>query len=201
VKIGYYKFKRDFNIFYALYNSNKLIDTNIEAKNEIVLGNRNTLLHILIVTNPSCFYCKAVHTEIEKLLKDANDIKVTIRFNVPPSKDNISNKVASRLLEIYSNEPQNMLLDALHEAYKKDVDLNRWLVNWAETKKNVFESILRMSKEWCIANSVNFTPALFINGKDYPKTYDITDLSLFIDDLKEQVKSNVNEEKRIAMPT
>jgi len=200
--ITHYKFKRNFDLFNAAYNMDKTIDTSIDVfgidKSEIVLGNKKALLNILLITSPSCFFCKAAHNDLEKILKkQANDVSLTIRFNVPADKSNIANKVASRLLEIYNSESENECMNALHEAYEKDVDFNEWLLKWKESKENSFENVLEATKEWCIDNNFNFTPAIFINGKEFPKAYDRSDLSYFIEDLIELEESDRNRISKI----
>ena len=198
LEIDHYKFKRNFDLFNAVYSKNKVIDTGINDHQEIVLGSKNASLQILIVTNPSCFYCKEAHTDLENILKKNPDINVKIRFNVPINENNIANKVVKRLLEIYNTESEKKCTEALHEAYKDDADLNEWLLKWKESKDNSFENLLNVTKEWCIDNSISFTPVLFINDKQFPKEYNRTDINYFIEDLIEMVETeNVQPEQLV----
>jgi len=196
LKIEHYKFKRNFDLFNALYKNNKFINTTIESSNEIVLGNKNAPLQMLLVTSPSCFYCKAAHTDIAEILNNnSKDINLTIRFNVPSEKDNISNKVVSRLLEIYNTKTKKKCIEALHDAYKSDVNLEEWILKWGESK-NSYDNLLKTKKQWCVDNNINFTPALYINGKQFPKEYNRSDINYFIEDLIEQelnYKANIKE--------
>ena len=43
----------------------------------------------------------------------------------------------------------------------------------------VYENI----NNWCINNNYNYTPAIFINGYEYPEQYDRENLVYFIDDI------------------
>ena len=186
LRVDHYKFKRNYTLFDAVYQKSPLIKTNISVKNEILLGNINARNMILLITNPSCFYCKQAHTDIENLLRKSDNIKVIIRFNVSQAHENISNKVAQRLLEIYNNDSADKCKKALLEAYKKDADLEKWILNWGITKSNEFNSVLIKQKDWCTANKINFTPAVLLNGKQYPKEYDRSDIGYFIEELAEQ---------------
>ena len=68
IKIDYYKFKRNFSLFKNLLQESTRKETEIENTNEIVFGNKNSKLEILIVTNPFCGHCKPVHKMVENIL-------------------------------------------------------------------------------------------------------------------------------------
>lgn len=190
LEIEHYKFKRNFDLFNAVYGKNEIIDTNSIDSKEIILGNRNAPLQILTVTNPSCFYCKEAHIDLEKILnKNRDNVNAIIRFNVSDDKNNIANQVATRLLEIYS-ESEEKCIKALHGVYKNDANLNKWLDTWGECNNNDFSDILQLQQKWCHKNNISFTPAIYINGKQFPKEYSRSDLNYFIEDLIEQEESN-----------
>ena len=46
-------------------------------------------------------------------------------------------------------------------------------------------SILDLQRQWCQDNGVNFTPAFFVEGKEFPRAYERNELTFFIDDLIE----------------
>ena len=190
LEIEHHKFKRNFDLFNAVYSKGMSIDHLVVDSKEIVLGNKNAPLNILMVTNPSCFYCKEAHTDMEKILaKNPDDVAITVRFSVPQDKDNMANQVVCRILEIYNTQPIEICERALHEAYKKDVDLNEWLLKWGETDNAIYNEVLKKQKDWCLQNNTNFTPALFINGRQFPKEYNRSDLNYFIEDLIEHVET------------
>jgi len=187
LEVDHYKFKRNVELFKAALSNSDSLDMHIPKTNEIVLGKKNAPLKLLLVTSPSCYYCKEAHLDLEKILrKHSNEVNVTIRFNVPEDTTQIANKVAQRLLEIYKMGDLEKIEHSLHSAYEENVDLEKWIeIN--EESKTSFESILKTQKAWCNDNHVNFTPALYVNGKFFPKVYDRSDLSYFIEDLTEQI--------------
>lgn len=197
LKVAYYKFKRNFTLFDAVYQKSTLLDTGIETESEIVLGNKNGANEIILVTNPSCYYCKQAHSDIENILKKTKDLKVTIRFSVPQDDTNISYKVAQRLLEIYNSESIKTCESALKEAYDKDANLEKWLIKWGKGESMDFGETLKNQKEWCTEQNINFTPALILNEKQFPKEYNRSDLVYFLDDLIEQKEINIKEEEII----
>jgi len=72
----------------------------------------------------------------------------------------------------------------MHEVYKDDANLKQWLKQQNDIDVN-YTDVLSAQKEWCTKNNINFTPALYIQGNQYPREYDRNDLSLFIEDLLE----------------
>jgi len=197
LKVAYYKFKRNFTLFDAVYQKSTLLDTGIETESEIVLGNKNGANEIILVTNPSCYYCKKAHSDIENILKKTKNLKITIRFSVPQDDTNISYKVAQRLLEIYNLDSIKTCERALKEAYAKDVNLEQWLIKWEQEGNTEFADTLKKQKKWCTENNINFTPALILNGKQFPKEYNRSDLVYFLDDLIEQKEINTQKQEII----
>ncbi|WP_394750279.1 vitamin K epoxide reductase family protein [Spongiimicrobium salis] len=196
-KIVHYKFIRNFELFYTLYNKEKAKTTISQdtAKKEIVLGNEDALVDLTLVTNPACFYCKEAHMDMEKILeKDAKNVRLTIRFNISTQdKENKAYLVASRLLEIYHSQSSETCTMALHEVYEENADLEKWLEKWGKTTVTSFDALLEQQKNWCAENDLNFTPALLLNNKIYPKIYDRSDVGYFIEDLMEQASEPIEE--------
>ena len=57
---------------------------------------------------------------------------------------------------------------------------------WGETSNPTYQEILKNEKNWCASNKINFTPALLINGRQYPKEYGRMDLLYFLEELIEE---------------
>ncbi|RIV42252.1 vitamin K epoxide reductase family protein [Flagellimonas pelagia] len=191
IKIDHYRFKRNFDVFTFLLNGSKGMDTTIPKrgeKEEIVMGDKDSPLELLLLTNPECFYCKSAHLDMEEITnKYPNGIRLVIRFNVNAKNlDQIGPSVCCRLLELYNEDHLNVLIEALGEAYSENANLESWLKKWGEPKDiQTYGQILMQQQEWCFENSIHFTPALLINGKEYPSEYKREDLLFFMEDLME----------------
>ncbi|MFD2587380.1 vitamin K epoxide reductase family protein [Croceitalea marina] len=201
----HYKFKRNFELFQSALQKADRLQTSILEINghEIVLGNKKAKLEIVLVTNPLCFYCRAAHADFETVLKNkAKDIKLTLRFNGGAEhKDSVVYKVTSRLLELYHTESEDRLATAMHEAFDDDADFDAWIDKWGGVHSSIYDGILEMEDRWCQENAVHFTPSVFINGYLFPKEYDRTDLTFFIDDLSEMIeKENRKQPLKINKP-
>jgi len=46
------------------------------------------------------------------------------------------------------------------------------------------------SRKWCSDNNINFTPAIYLNNRAYPKEYELDDLNLFVDEFMEEQQKN-----------
>lgn len=196
-KLESQKFKRNFDLFETMLQKSQTYDTVITNSNEIVLGNKNALLEIVVVTNPFCGHCKQVHKTVEKILEVYSDIvKVIIRFNVDTSKDNSKGlKVASVLNDIYFNRNEVICLEAMSEIYE-GANYEDWLIKW-ESDDSLNPNTVKSQKEWCVRNAINFTPELLVNGKSYPKEYKRNDLLFFIEDLHESCSKKYGIQQNI----
>ncbi|MGD1947496.1 MAG: vitamin K epoxide reductase family protein [Croceivirga sp.] len=189
LKMEHQKFKRNFDLFQAAHDRSTPYLTRLPDFNdkEIVLGNPNAKISLLLITNPLCSYCKSAHSELETILnRHPNDIRLTVRFNIPVNDiTNVGFKVANRLNQLFSTERHsNRFMKAIDEAFDDDAKLESWLGRWGENNDlNLYKALLEVQKQWCIDNQVHFTPALILNGKEYPNEYQRMDLVYFIDDL------------------
>ena len=187
ITLKHLRFKRNFSVFNSLLQKSKSYGTGLINNHEIILGDQYAPISILLVTNPACFFCREAHMDIEKIRTDhTNAINVIIRFNVPEQMDAISNQVALRLLEIYNSGGE--IRAALNDAYAQNVDLEQWQRKWGHVSEDLYTNILNEQRRWCHENAVNFTPAVFVNGKEFPREYNRPDLTFFIEDLLEQSK-------------
>ncbi|WP_417290650.1 vitamin K epoxide reductase family protein [Corallibacter sp.] len=200
LQIKYLKFKRNFDLFFTVYNQNKYLSTDINVS-EITFGNIDAPVNIVLVTNPMCHYCKAAHADIENILnKYNNDVRVTIRFNVmTDEKTKLPYRIASALLAIYYDISPESCKESLSQIYKEGIDREKWLEKWSHLDIAKFDEVLEYEQKWCHQNAINFTPALLINGKQFPKEYDRSDLLFFIDKLSEKFieESNVNKGQKL----
>ncbi|MFV0572964.1 MAG: vitamin K epoxide reductase family protein [Xanthomarina gelatinilytica] len=191
LKIEYLKFKRNFDLFFNVYNQNKYISTDINVS-EITFGNKNAPLNIVLVTNPMCYYCKAAHRVIDDIIsKHSKDVCVTIRFNTKTSdKSSSTYKITSTLMAIYYQISSEACLNAMSAIYKENVDIEKWLESWSQLDKPQYDDVFDAQLAWGQKNNIHFTPALLINERQFPKEYDRNDLLYFIDELMEKFKAN-----------
>lgn len=188
LQLEHYKFKRNSSLFITALKATDKKEMAIVGLNEIVMGNKNAALQIVLITNPKCFFCKEAHQVFHDILKNReDDIQLIIRFNINTSNpdNNQGLEISNQLLEIYTKQGEQETMQALDEIYS-DMEAEVWLQKWKSTTFLNHVSDLEKAKEWCVDNTVNFTPAVFVNGYLFPKEYNKKDISFFIDDLIEE---------------
>lgn len=187
-KIDSVKFKRNFELFSEMLHKAPQISTAILNSKELIFGNHEANLELVIVTNPFCGHCKPVHKQVEEILQQhGKHIRVVIRFNIN-TEDIEGNgvRITSRLLEIYQEEGKKECLIAMQDIYENGNAI-KWIKKWGKTKHtDIYHKELVTEKEWCKENGINFTPEILVNGRTFPKEYKRSDLIFFIEDLAEQ---------------
>ncbi len=186
-KIENVKFKRNYTLFESLLQKSPKLNTQLSNGKEIIFGNPNSSLEIVIVTNPFCGHCKPVHKHIDEILhRYHQNVKIITRFtiNAKDKEDNLV-KISSRLLEIHDKKGEVVCLEAMSEIYKEG-NTEAWLKKWGSCNDiNYYVSELEKGSNWCKESAINFTPEILINGKSFPKEYNRTDLIFFIEELEE----------------
>ncbi len=154
----------------------------------IVLGNKNSNTIITIITNPFCGHCKNVHKIIDQILHIHNEnIRVEIIFKTDFEKQNEEAKNLFRTLySVYDYDNQSKFLLEMKKWFEKSI-LKDWIENLDPNSIPVkdFDNTLIFHNTWCFENKLNFTPAIFLNGHIYPKTYNRNTLIHFMNDFIE----------------
>ncbi len=178
------RFKRNYDLFKReLLEKEKVTFNDNET---FFVGNKDAKLHLSIISNPYCGFCKDAHKIMETLLsKYPNDISVQMRFNYSPDKQNEKfTNLISDFMYTYKNKSAQ---DFLHlvEYWFENKDENK-IRQKAGTNSNNEDltALIEMSAENRNAG-LNFTPIILINGYQFPDKYDREDIYYFIDELTE----------------
>ena len=199
LKIAYFKFKNNFSLFSSILKSSEPTQTTIKNSLDIVFGNKNAAIEIVVVTNPFCGYCKPVHELVENILvKYSEKVKITVRFNISLSK--ITNEafiICANLLDIYKTQGEDKAKKAMTEAYS--INSKDWIRKWGKDDTinlNDYKQTLAAQKNWCVNNNINFTPEILINGHVFPKEYQHKDLMFLI----EEFNDAFNADSKVVSP-
>lgn len=154
-------------------------------KNGFYLGTPNSKLHISIVSNPHCGFCKEANIILEKLLTNyPGEISAQIRFNYfPENESEISQKLTQALFSIYSNLGKEEFLNALHFWFEHRNE-QLFFKNYKNSETSNMEEIIRSSFE-NKEKGLNFTPNIMLNGFPFPDKYEREDIFYFMDELLE----------------
>lgn len=155
------------------------------------MTNKNTILEILVITNPLCNSCIEAHHVLEELISlYKNLITIRIRFNVPcDNRHDSRTLIAEKLLQLHIEETEEAFTKIFKEWLNKP-SLS-WLNKYSVNQDIRYNKILQQHRKWCINEKVNETPTIFINGKEFPSFYNLNSLKYFIEAIIQFYKKEI----------
>lgn len=152
----------------------------------ITLGNREAKTVITLISSPFCKHCKNTHEILDEILKKySNSLQVHIILKSDlkhGSNENV--KLFRSLYKIYSFGEIKMFAKALKEWYD-NTNLKNWLTKYNFDVTDNFDETMNLHNDWCKKNEISYTPAIFINGYEYPKLYERDNLEYYVAELIE----------------
>ncbi|MBW8522225.1 thioredoxin domain-containing protein [Chryseobacterium chendengshani] len=177
------RFKRNYDLFKReLLDKEKIEFTD---KQTFFLGNRDAKLHIAVVSNPYCGFCKDAHKIVEDLLAQyPEDISAQMRFNYSGERaDEKYTRLILDFLSIYQNKSQKEFLNSVDTWFKNKDESEIRRKSGTENTEDLTE-ITQMTAENSAAG-ITFTPVFIINGYQFPDKYDREDIHYFISEMIE----------------
>ncbi|MFC3160657.1 Thioredoxin [Chryseobacterium arachidis] len=178
------RFKRNYELFKKELLENEKI--NFTDNETLFVGNKEAKLHISIVSNPYCGFCKDGHKIVETLLeKYPDDISAQMRFNY--SNENQNEKFTNLIGDFmfaYKNKTEKEFLQLVEYWFETRDESKISQKNGKISQPEDLTALIEMSAENKIAG-LNFTPIILINGRQFPDLYDREDIYYFIDELIE----------------
>lgn len=178
------RFMRNYEIFKNTLLANNSIDL---PNSPIVLGSKESDTEITIITSPFCGHCESAHKILEKILTANQDnlkIKVLISADIDVL-DEEKKTFFRTLMSIYVEKGDGSFLEALNYWFETK-NLKDWIkIYELPFDSEQIDSIYRQQNQWCKSNDFNFTPAIFVNGYQYPKAYSRESLEFFVNELVE----------------
>ncbi|WP_276378962.1 hypothetical protein [Flavobacterium sp. H4147] len=88
------------------------------------------------------------------------------------------------MIKIYQQNGESDFIKALNDWFEIK-NLREWFSLFPIDATIEFDEMFSSQYKWCEENDYNFTPTIFVNGFEYPKTYSRDNLEFFINDLIE----------------
>lgn len=177
------KFKFNEEIFDSFLKKQKSIDIPNFGVG-LTFGEPNSKYNIVKVCNPYCAPCSKSHPELEKLIRECNDLEVQILFTATNAENDFQSPVVKHFLAIAELSPGSELtLKALDTWYNADVkDYSKFSELYPIPDHLVAEQKdkIQLMSDWCDKTGIEFTPTFFFNGHQLPQQYSISDLAYFI---------------------
>lgn len=172
-------FKADEDVFLTKLHKQEYYETSVEDSC-ILFGNKNSKMHITILSNPHCNPCAKMHKRVESLLKSDGD-KLCVQYIFTSFNEELEESsrflIASYLqLDIQTSQ------SIFHQWFDGEKDnakeyMEQVTVN---TKSQDVEIELAMHKNWGNMTGLRATPTILVNGYLLPDGYEIEDLPFLI---------------------
>ncbi|WP_035562381.1 vitamin K epoxide reductase family protein [Hymenobacter sp. IS2118] len=148
------------------------------------LGNADAPHTLIVVTNPTCALCARVHSEIEALMAELEDVCCQFIIAVEHRPGDAGDAVACRVL---SRSHEEMPL-ALHQWYETP-RLAEWLKKTPGPGEEDGTNQVELHQRWCELAGVDTTPTIFFNGVDMPRHFAVVEFRKLIKQLREQMET------------
>ncbi len=172
---------------YTLFKNSLLAKNKIELpQSPLILGNKESETIITVISNPFCGHCKEAHEIMDAILaKHHNDLQIQVILKTNLETENEVNKKLFRsLMGIYKQEGETAFTIAL-KGWFDNKNIEEWFSLFPINITTEFDTVFNNQYKWCKENDYNFTPAIFVNGYEFPKIYDRKNLEFYISELVE----------------
>ncbi len=178
------RFKRNYELFKReLLDKEKVIFK--DPKAGFFFGNENAKIHITLISNPYCGYCKDAHHLIEKIIENHNEsISLQIRFNITENEHEEYKNLISLFDATYKNNASDLLKLIRYWYEERKLEKLQKLYPHLQTSSENLKAYYEIGEENA-EKQLNFTPIILINGYQFPDKYDRKDINYFIDDILE----------------
>lgn len=181
------KWKLDGGLFITQWENEHKVDTEVWDK-DLVIGNPDAPLKIMVACNPYCNPCAKAHKHLDKILETyKGKLSVQLRFLCIPAMEHDKKTIAVKTIlqkaaELKdTSELQKMITD-----WFEIMDYEEWLKIWKPVQYIYVQEQLEKHDRWIKNAEIAVTPTFFINGKKLPGRYDLPELELLIPQLTEE---------------
>ena len=149
----------------------------------IIFGNKKAKTCVTILSNPHCNPCARMHKQVEQLLSlSGNDICIQYIF----SAFNKSLEDSCRyLISCYLYNPTCVALNYFSSWYTRDKFKYKEVIRKEASSLHLkrIEEEMDKHKMWRKRTSLSATPTVLVNGYKLPDEYELTDLSMIVDNM------------------
>lgn len=136
----------------------------------VKMGNPDAEHTLTVVTNPMCGPCVRLHSEIEEFIKNTDTVNCQFVF--------LGSANALPLVQTLMSLPYQSAVEAMHRWYTgKYRDVETWSkdVNADVPNTDAIHQI-QLHRQWCNLAEIQATPTLYLNGRQIPLAYHLSDV-------------------------
>ena len=193
---SFLKLKRDPNLFLFLLKNNGYTEL-IPARESLVFGNPDAPVTITAFLSLYCNPCAQAFKKLKVLVDNCHDIKINAVFSV--YSDDETRKVINTLYSLYNEQGSGVTLNFLEEWYSLPKQLRKPLYGneIIPEYSTIAEVVEKRNKQLFDENKVTGTPTLYVNGYEFPKQYEYSDLEYHIEDIMHLTMESKRQEARV----
>ena len=181
----YRALKANSKVANALIENGECYETSLEDSS-ILFGNTEAKMRVTILSNPHCNPCARMHKHVENLLRLSGG-EICIQYIFSSFNENLedSNRY---LIFCYFEYGQDEALSKFADWYLKDKFNYEKVVkkNAAHIHTIKIEREMERHREWRNRTSLIETPTILVNGYKLPDEYEIEDLAMIVNTIKEE---------------
>lgn len=168
------------DVFALLMQDQKKILEGWQMLRGIEKGNRNAENIIFKVCSPACGHCNRAHSILNEIIYSNDNVKVITIYLITNNEDDERRFPVRHFLALNELGDKKALEEAMDYWYltknrEYSILKQRYPVDEELLMKQNFT--IDAMKEWCDAAEVSYTPAIFINGRYLPSTFDLVGLN------------------------
>lgn len=181
----YRALKANNKVFNALIENGVYYETSLEDSS-IIFGNAKAKMRVTILSNPHCNPCARMHKHVEKLLRLSGG-EICIQYIFSSFHENLEDS-SRYLIFCYFEYGQDEALSKFADWYSKDKFNHKKIVskNAAHIHTVIIEREMEMHRKWRTRTSLIETPTILVNGYKLPDEYEIEDLAMIVNTIKEE---------------
>lgn len=179
--------KTNTNLFLLFLKEQRSVDTTIWS-NDILFGNKEAKVIVLVTLNPYSRICAARYHELNSLLQFyPKEVLIILRFRVNFSKKyRMQTIVTKYIFNIYFFIENYNSKKEIIDSWFKLMKLNEWKAKWNIAQiESDYKELLLKHKLWFEENKILNDPTVFINGFELPSPYDIKDLAMKLSEIRD----------------
>ena len=168
------------DVFALLMKDQKEILEGWQMLGGIEKGNSNAENIIFKVCSPACGHCNKAHSILNKILESNNNVKVVTVYLVTNKESDERRFPVRHFLALNELGDKKALEEAMDYWYlTKNRDYSILKQRYPVEEELLMKQSTKIDamKEWCDSAEVSYTPAIFVNGRSLPSTFDLAGLS------------------------
>lgn len=172
-------FKADEDVFLAKLHQQEHYETS-EEDSHVVFGNKDSRMHITILSNPHCNPCAKMHKRVESLLKSCGD-KLCVQYIFTSFNKDLEE--SNRFLIASYLKLDTIMSQTIFQQWfdgEKDNAKDYISIIPVDARVKETEEEMKRHRQWCKKTGITATPTILVNGYLLTDGYEIEDLPFLI---------------------